>query len=157
MKSLSPFSWFSQPSAANEDPFTILRKEVDRVFEDAGSWPFASLTGKGSQIPRLNVSETDVAIDIEAELPGLEEKDIDVTLKDDRVTISGEHKIERDEEKKDYHLVERRLGRFSRSVALPFEPDADAVKAEFKNGVLHLHIAKPKEVRDRTVKIKIGK
>ena len=73
--------------------------------------------------PRIDVSETDTELKIEAELPGIDEKDVEVVLSDGRLTIKGEKKQEKEEKKKDYHMVERSYGSFARSIALPFEAD----------------------------------
>jgi HSP20 family protein len=92
---------------------------------------------------------------VTAELPGLDEKDVEVVLRDDLLTIKGEKKSEREEKKKDYHLVERSFGSFSRTIHLPFEAASDAVKASFTKGVLKITINKPTEIKDKTVKIPV--
>jgi HSP20 family protein len=106
-------------------------------------------------VPRIDVAETDSAIEITAELPGIDEKEVDVVLRDDVLTIKGEKKSEREEKKKDYHLVERSFGSFARTIRLPFDADSEAVKASFAKGVLKVSIAKPAEVKQKTVKIPV--
>ena len=93
--------------------------------------------------PRVDVSETDTELKIEAELPGIDEKDVEVVLSDGRLTIKGEKKQEKEEKKKDYHMVERSYGSFARSIVLPFEADPDKVKATFAKGVLTVTVPKP--------------
>jgi HSP20 family protein len=107
--------------------------------------------------PRVDVSETDTELKIEAELPGIDEKDVEVVLSDGRLTIKGEKKQEKEEKKKDYHLLERSYGSFARSIALPFEADPDQVKASFAKGVLTVTVPKPPEVKAKEKKIAIGK
>lgn len=159
MRSLLPFSRFMQPTREGEaDAFTRLKTEVDRLFDDFGRfdltrWPAMHAFGGG--FPKLNVSETDKTLEIDAELAGLDEKDVEVVLGERTLTIKGERKDEREERKKDYLLSERTYGAFSRTIPLPFEPDAGAVNAEFKKGVLHISIEKPKDVAAKTVKIPV--
>lgn len=156
MRSLIPFSWMGQPSRGGEnDPFNTLRKEIDRLFDDAGRWPFGAVAAFGGAEPRLAVSETETAVEVEAELPGMDEKDVEVALRDDVLTIKGEKKQEREEKKKDYHLMERSYGSFARSVRLPFDADPGSVKAAFEKGVLKVTIPKPAGVTDKTVKIPV--
>jgi HSP20 family protein len=121
-----------------------------------GHMPPPPWAGHGCGL-RLNVSETDSAIEIEAELPGVDEKDVDVSLSEDLLTIKGEKKDEREEKTKDYYMHERRFGAFSRSIHLPFAPDAKSVKASFDKGVLKITLPKPAGVKEKTVKIPVGK
>jgi HSP20 family protein len=111
--------------------------------------------------PRIDIAESKDAIDLTAELPGVDEKDVDVTLADGMLTIRGEKKAERDEKDKDknknWHVVERSYGSFSRTISLPFDPDSTKVKAEFEKGVLHIHLPKPAEVAKKQQKIEIKK
>ena len=94
-----------------------------------------------------------------AELPGVEEKDIELTLANGLLTIRGEKKTERDEKdtNKNWHVIERSYGAFSRSIALPFEPASDRVEAKFDKGVLWVHLPKPPEVASKQQRIAIKK
>ncbi|MGI9498684.1 MAG: Hsp20/alpha crystallin family protein [Geminicoccaceae bacterium] len=142
---------------AETDPFRTLQRRMDRLFDDfAGDyhWPFTN--GRGAMTPTIDVSETDKEVKVEAELPGVDEKDIDVTLTDNMLTIKGEKKQEK-EEKKDFHLTERSYGSFSRSMALPFDADPAKIKAAFKDGLLTITLPKPPEVKAKVKKIAIGK
>jgi HSP20 family protein len=146
------------PAAAEPDPFRALQRRMDRLFDDfAGDyqWPFTN--GRAGVMPSIDVHETDKDMTIEAELPGVGEKDIDVTLTDNLLTIKGEKKQESEEKKKDYHLTERSYGSFSRSMTLPFDADPGKIKADFKDGVLTIRLPKPAEVKAKTKKIAIGK
>ena len=154
-------------------PFTTLREEMDDLLERfEWDWPGASSFGRRRglsramrrlregwtfEAPDVDVVEKDDAIEVRAELPGMEEKDIDVQLSDRMLTIKGEKKEEREEGEKDsrYHLSERRYGSFERSFRLPEGIDSDKVKANFKNGVLVVNIAKSPELQDKTKKIEV--
>jgi HSP20 family protein len=141
------------------EPFGSLRRDMERLFEDF-SRDFGSgapaLAG-GATAPRIDVSETEGEIRIEAELPGVDEKDVEVVLSNGRLTIKGEKKQEREQKKKDYHLVERSYGSFARSIGLPFEVDPDKVDASFAKGVLTITVPKPADVKAKEKKIPIGK
>jgi HSP20 family protein len=101
------------------------------------------------------VSETASELDIDAELPGFDEKDIEVTLSGDTLTIRGERKNEREDKNKNYYVSERRWGSFARSVDLPFDAEPKDVNANFEKGVLHIAIKKPPSVTAKTAKIPI--
>jgi HSP20 family protein len=120
------------------------------------SWGPPATAGM-AMVPRVDVSETDTELKIEAELPGIDEKDVEVVLSDGRLTIKGEKKQEKEEKKKDYHLVERSYGSFTRSIALPFEADPNQVKASFAKGVLTVTVPKPPQVKAKQKKIAISK
>lgn len=155
MRSIVPFSWNNDLFRHSEgDPFVAMQKEINRMFENFGRGSLMRLSNTDAT-PRVDVAETDTAIEVTAELPGIDEKDVDVVLRDDVLTIKGEKKSEREEKKKDYHLVERSFGAFSRTIQLPFAADAEAVKASFAKGVLKVSITKPAEVKDKTVKIPV--
>ena len=147
-------------------PFESLRKEVDRVFEDFGDgfWrqPFRSLAGleraltsKLATSPAVDISETDKAYEITAELPGMDERNIEVNVANGGLTIKGEKKDEKEEKKKDYYLSERRYGSFERYFTLPESVDADKIEAAFKNGVLKVTLPKKPEAQKPTKKIEV--
>ena len=108
-------------SRRETNPFSLLQQEIDRLFEGVTrNIPgFATTT-----MPSMDISETDKMIEITAELPGLEKKDVELNVADNLLTIRGEKKNEREEKNKDYHLVERSYGSFSRSVELPADAGA---------------------------------
>lgn len=144
-----------QPPATGQSPFTSLQREIERVFDDfSHGWPFRA-AGATALSPRIDMKETDGAVEISAELPGLEEADIDVSVTGRTLRISGEKKTETRRDEGDFHLTERSYGRFARSLALPFAPDADTVEASFRNGVLTLSIPKPPELSAGTKKIAV--
>jgi HSP20 family protein len=155
---LRPFGRKSDVAVGGTDPFTAMRREMDRVFENFGrdlGWSSAELPA-AAMAPSIDVSETDKEIKIEAELPGVEEKDVEVVVTDNVLTIKGEKKAEKEEKKKDYHMVERSYGSFSRSLTLPFAADPGKAKASFKNGVLSITMPKPPEIAAKAKKIAIN-
>jgi HSP20 family protein len=92
---------------------------------------------------------------VKAEVPGLDPKDIDISLSDGLLTIKGEKKQEREEKEEDYHLVERSYGTFTRSIRLPKEVQRDKINASYKNGVLKVVLPKSEEAKKKEVKIKV--
>ena len=103
------------------------------------------------------IAETKDAIEVTTDLPGVDEKDINVSLDDNRLVISCEKKQESDRTDKEWHVVERSYGAFHRAIALPFEPNEDSIEAHFDKGVLHLKVKKPAEVEKakKTIEIKV--
>jgi HSP20 family protein len=132
------------------DPFAAIRRELDSFFAD-----YPALAEVGAKIPALNIAETKDAVEITIELPGVDEKDINVSLDGNRLVISGEKKQESDHTEKEWRLIERSYGAFHRAIALPFEPKEAAIEAHFDKGVLHVKVNKPAEVAKETKKIEI--
>ena len=143
----------------DDDPFGSLFGEVQKTFEDFSRRSPLTGFGTGTLAPKIDVAESKDAIDLTAELPGVDEKDVDVTLTNGVLTIRGEKKTQRDEKDKDknWHVVERSYGSFSRTISLPFDPDPAKVDAKFDKGVLHVHLPKPVEVAKKQQKIEIKK
>lgn len=142
------------PLATSANPFSSLQREIERVFDDfSQGWPFRA--GATAMSPRVDMKETGGKVEITAELPGIEESDIDVAITGRSVRISGEKKTETRREEGDYHLTERSYGRFARSLTLPFAPEADKVEATFRNGVLTLSVPKPAELKAETRKVTV--
>jgi HSP20 family protein len=154
---LRPFARGKTEVAATEgDPFNAFRREMDRLVDSFGrefGWPAPGQAG--AMAPSIDVSETDSEIKVEAELPGVDQKDVEVVVTDNVLTIKGEKKAEKEEKKKDYHLVERSYGGFARSVTLPFAAEPDKAKASFKNGVLTVTLPKPPEMKAKAKKIAV--
>jgi HSP20 family protein len=144
------------------DPFQTLRSEMDQLFDSflGGGFPAPRMFAAEHEalVPHIDVKENESAIVIEAELPGLDEKAVDLTLQDGVLTISGEKTFERKEEKDDYHLMERRYGSFKRALRLPETVDEDRVEALFEKGVLKVTLPKkPEAVRQqKKIAIKAG-
>jgi len=159
MTSLLPSLWGR--SDDNNKSLNSLQREIDKVFEDFGRGfgmtPFPGFAEPGNRMlsPNIDVKETDKTIELTAELPGVSEKDVEVTIADNMLTIRGEKKAEKKEDKDNYHLLERTYGSFQRSLRLPFDAKAEDVDAQFKDGVLKVILAKPPEVAARTQKVEI--
>jgi HSP20 family protein len=150
-----PRLWTTSQALAS-DPFRAMRREMENALFgfDQGAPP-ASI---GARAPAVNVAETRDAFEVTAELPGVDEKDIKVSLDGNQLVISGEKKAESTKDEKNWHVEERSYGSFYRSMSLPFEPEEAAVEAHFDKGVLHLAIKKPaKAVKTtKTIDIKTG-
>jgi HSP20 family protein len=157
-----------EPARAGEAwrPLESLKKEVDRLFEDFGDdfWrrPFRSLAGlekdwtkKFVTTPAVDVSESEKAFEITAELPGMDQKNVEVNLANGGLIIKGEKKEESEEKKKDYYVSERRYGSFERYFDLPKGVDADKIEATFKNGVLKVTMPKTAEAQKPAKKIDV--
>lgn len=132
--------------------FDTLQREVDRVFDIFARG--VPVFGRQPAYPSMDVVETDKEIEIWCELPGLEQKDVHVSLADGVLTIEGEKHAERQETGRSRHLTERVYGSFTRSLPLPANVDADSIKASMRNGVLKLAIAKPKSAAAHQIEIK---
>ncbi|HPL63886.1 MAG: Hsp20/alpha crystallin family protein [Syntrophales bacterium] len=141
-----------------EWPFLSFQREMNRLMDDFFSSDVAKLAEPwGRQVfsPSLDVKETDEEIKVSAELPGLDEKDIEVTLTGDALVLKGEKKEEKEEKEGNYYRVERRFGSFRRAVTLPEGIDADKAEAKFEKGVLTINIPKTgKEPESKKIPIK---
>jgi HSP20 family protein len=147
-------------------PIDTLRKEIDRLFDNFGQdfWraPFRSLadfepfwSSKLTASFAADITEGDKAYEITAELPGMDEKNIDVKVVNGGLSIKGEKKDEREEKEKDYYLSERRYGSFERYFRLPEGVDADKIEASFKKGVLTVTLPKKAEAQKPAKKIEV--
>lgn len=156
-----PKSQLSRSPAVSDPwrPLETLRQQVDRLFEDFGRpplhfpfgrsafdvEPFWKRTMTGHGLPAVDISEKDKSFEITAELPGMEEKDIQIRLANGNLVISGEKKDEKEEKRKDYYLSERHYGSFERIFSLPKGVDADQIEASFSKGVLTISLPKRPE------------
>ena len=143
-------------SSQELDPFRAIRREMENVFRAFDQSSYSRNIGAGA--PAVSVAETKDAFEVTAELPGVDEKDIKVSLDENQLVISGEKRAESTKEEKDWHVEERSYGSFYRSMSLPFEPEDGAVEAHFDKGVLHLTIKKPAKATKvtKTINIKTG-
>jgi len=150
-----------------ENPLVELRQDIDQLFDFLSwdfpfklGWPERRLAGRRdgagpTVMPRFDVAEADGAYSVTAEVPGLAEDDLDITLADGVLTIRGEIKNQREEQNKDYVLRERRYGSFSRSLRVPDTVDLDHIKADLKKGLLTITLPKTAEARKRERKIRV--
>jgi HSP20 family protein len=138
------------------DFFFPLRRGINRMLDDffGGMEPLEE-DGRWFAYPRVDIKETDNEIKISAELPGMDEKDIDITIAGNTLTIKGEKKEEREEKEANYYRSERRFGSFSRVIDLPEEVDTNKVDAMFKKGVLSITLAKSERAKSSVKKIPI--
>jgi HSP20 family protein len=133
-------------------PFGLLQREIDRVFEDfAGGF---KAFGTGGVVPSVDMAETEKEIEFTAELPGLEEKDVQLSVADNRLTIQGEKKLEKEQSDKDYRFVERSYGSFSRTLDLPPGVNPDSISATITKGVLKVVVPKPAATQAKKIDIK---
>lgn len=133
-------------TAFSRDPFALARQLL--------SWEPGVDDEERAFIPRFNVVEKEDSYRLTADLPGVSENDVEVTMHDGRLTIAGKRDAEERSEGDSYYLLERRHGSFSRTFALPENADAESVEAELKNGVLQLRIAKKEAARPRRIALK---
>ncbi len=131
----------------------IMRNEMDRLwdsfFEGRPKVRF------GEWLPSLDVAETKNDIVVKVELPGMDQRDIDISLSDGHLFIKGKKKQEKEEKEENYHFIERSYGNFTRSVQLPKEVKRDKISASYKNGVLKVVLPKSEEAKKKEVKIKV--
>ena len=132
-----------------------LHNEMGRIFGDAfGSQESETDMEETPWVPRVDIAETENGFEIRAELPGVSENDVNVSVTDNLLIIKGEKQQEEETEGKNYHRVERRYGSFQRSFTLPRHIETDAINAEFKDGVLTLGIPKAEVAKPTEISIK---
>jgi HSP20 family protein len=134
--------------------FQSLRKEMDRLFERFGDWDFPEIRPIAEWTPSLDVKETKDAFVVRAEVPGIEPKEIAVTLEGEVLTIRGEKKHEKEEKEEHYYRMERSYGAFARSLRLPAAVDGSRVTASFKNGLLTVTLPKAPGAKGTTIPVK---
>jgi HSP20 family protein len=156
MNDLVPRNRFA-PQRPDSDPFFSLHREMNRLFDDAfrnfGAAPFGRDGAAGYAWPSVEVTETDKDVKVTAELAGLDEKDIELRVEDNVLTLRGEKRTETEDKARQYS--ERYYGRFERRLALPAEIDEDAAQATFKNGVLTVTLPKSERPKDSIRRIPI--
>jgi HSP20 family protein len=144
-----------------EHPLSIVQKEMNRLFDDFSRGfdvaPFSAMRERlGTFSPSLDVKEDDKAITVKAELPGMDEKDVEVLLTDDALTLKGEKKEDKEEKRENYYHVERTYGSFHRVIPLAAAIDTKKVNATFKNGVLVVTLPKTEEAKMKGKKIPVN-
>ena len=134
---------------------TRLRREMDRLWDDYfGSGRRGLQPLQREFAPAVDVKETAEAVVVKAEVPGMDAKEINISVTGDVLTIKGEKKSEREEKEENYHLVERGHGSFSRSLTLPAAVDLDKIEARYDKGVLTVTCPKKEEVKPKAIEIK---
>ena len=156
---LSPLTPGILKAASPGDPFLAFYREMNRLFDDLGRgslWPAPAHDAQGGMLlaPHMDVSETDTELRLQAELPGVAEQDIEVSLDDDVLTLRAVKRQEQQEQRQGMHVSERSFGTFQRSLRLPFPADPDQVKATFESGVLTVAIPRsPQHERRRRIEV----
>lgn len=136
--------------------FERMRREMDRLWDTFFEGGLRRRAEEGGEwLPSLDVAETKNELVVKAEVPGMNPKDIDISLSDGVLTIKGEKRQEKEEKEADYHLVERSYGSFIRSVQLPKEVQSDKISASYKDGILKISLPKSEEAKKKEVKIKV--
>lgn len=156
------------PAVRNWSPFENLRQEIDRLFDDFHPLGWRSALGRtpGNEVPwpklgalqiapAVDLVEKDHEFEITCELPGMDEKDIDLKLAGDVLTIKGEKTEQKEEREKDYFVSERRYGSFQRSFQLPDGIDSSKIEASFTKGVLTVKMPKSAEAQKKEKKIEV--
>jgi HSP20 family protein len=168
-----PVTTEAKPEAASGmpmlRPFESLRREVDRLFEDFTMNPFRLPFRRPAfdiepfwspeswvAVPAVDLVERDNAFEVHADLPGLDEKNIEVKVANGVLTIKGEKEENKEEKKKDFHMRERRFGSFERALRIPESVDTDKIEAAFKKGVLTVTLPKTAEAQKpvKTIEVK---
>ena len=158
LRALIPFAQRSNSIRPEASAFGTLHREIDRLFEDfTRGVSIAGTPMANNLLPSIDATETDKEIVITAELPGLERKDVDVTLEDGILIIRGEKKIDveqKDDKNKNVHVAERAYGVFYRMLELPPGVDPSTVQATMSNGVLKVTIPKPAHSETKKIEVK---
>ena len=132
-----------------------MQQEMNRFFDEFFGERRSELA-EGAWVPSVDVSETDKELKVRAELPGMTQDDIELNLQDNVLTLKGEKKQEKKEEKENYHRTECCYGSFTRSLTLPVSVDQDKVQATFKDGILEITLPKSEEVKPKKISITTG-
>lgn len=156
---LTPWKKTREMVRPDEDDFTLnaLQRRMNRMFDDFfGDFGRSGLEAVSRFMPQIDIAETDEQIRVTAELPGLDEKDVEITLHDDVLTIKGEKKQQREDKNERRFLSERSYGAFSRSIALSENVQQDKIEASFQKGVLTVTMPKaaPEQSKARKIEIK---
>jgi HSP20 family protein len=134
-----------------------LRREMDRLWEDYfGPGRRALQPLAEAWMPAIDVSESGDKVTVKVEVPGMDAKDIEISMVGDTLTIKGEKKVEKEEKDENYHMVERSYGSFVRALRMPAPVNAEKIEANYKNGVLTITCPKKEEVKPKAIEIKTG-
>ncbi len=160
LRDLIPWRKSEMAPAKHEYSLGELHREMNRLFDEffrasSFEWPALNEWPAGDLAPRLDVSEDDKAVRISAELPGVDEKDIQITLTDKALTLTGEKKEAHEDKGKHFYRSERSYGMFRRVIPLPAEVDEEKVEAKFKHGVLKITLPKVEGAEGRRKRIEV--
>jgi HSP20 family protein len=133
-----------------------LQDEVNRLFEDNFTRERSGHADLATWAPPVDIYETENELVVKAELPDFQDKDIDVRITNNTLTIRGERKFEKDVTEENYLRIERAYGSFMRSFSLPNTVSSENIRADYRNGVLTLHLAKREESKPKQIKISVS-
>lgn len=155
LKYYLPELGISKRLSSRRDPFNSLKREMSTLIDRALSGYSFPEIGHGEL--NIDVCDKGNAFEVKVELPGVSEEDVNISLQENNLIISGEKRAESSKENKNYYMMERVYGSFMRSIPLPFKANSEKVTAELEKGILTIYIQKPKEVQSTAKKIKINK
>jgi HSP20 family protein len=140
------------------DPFrdlSLLQERMNRVFEDAAvrGWKNDEPSTTTSWSPAVDIYETDSEIMVQAELPGVDRKDIALQLENNVLTLKGDRRFEKETNQDNYHRIERSYGGFSRAFTIPTIVDEDKIRADYRDGILRVALPKKEQVKAKQIKI----
>lgn len=143
------------------DPFreiNALHNAMTRALQTAGTGTgFGDeLTTTGTFVPPVDIYEDENSLSLRLEIPGMKQDDLDIRLENNTLTVRGERKFETEEKEENFHRIERRYGSFSRSFTLPNTVDTESVRADYKDGILSIEMAKRAETKPKQIKIGVG-
>jgi HSP20 family protein len=133
-----------------------LQNRLNRLFEEQVAGAHQESLTAGAFVPPVDIYEDEHSIQLKLEVPGIEEKDLDVKVENNVLTVSGERKFESEEKEENFRRVERRYGSFTRSFTLPSKVNAEDVSADYSNGVLKIKLGKRAEAKPKQIKVNIG-
>ena len=140
------------------EPFRELvnfQNQMNRIFQDYSRGSDELLTS-GTFVPAVDIYEDEHSITLKLEVPGIEEKDLDIKLENNTLTVKGERNFEKEEKEENFHRIERRYGAFARSFTLPNTVDPENVQANYENGILKITLAKKAEAKPNQIKVGTG-
>ena len=144
--------WSHLPTASSLQ--SEMNRMLDRFFRGGDLSDLEMETG--AWMPPIDLAETEDKLTVKAEIPGIDPKEVEISVKDNILHIKGEKKEEKEEKGKNYYRMERRYGCFSRSINLPSSVDTNKVTAEYKNGVLEIALQKKEEVKPKQISVKVS-
>ncbi len=147
------------PAITRWDPFrslVTLQEQMNRLFEDSFSRARGDESSLAAWVPPVDIYETEGELVLRADLPDIQEKDLDLRVENNMLTIRGERKFDQTVKEDNYLRVERAYGTFSRSFSLPNTVNPDAIKAEYRNGVLEVRMPKREESKPKQIRVSVA-
>ena len=136
--------------------FNTVQERLNRLFNASFNEGRDESLSSSSFAPAVDVYEDEHNVTLKIEVPGIDEKDIDVRIENNTLTVHGERKLEKDEKEENYRRIERRYGSFTRTFTLPTTVDTDSVTANYEKGVLNVRLAKKAEAKPKQIKVNVG-